>query len=125
MVERVLRDDAVRQGLAAFALLALTAVAGCSSSSISPFSGGGDAGACGSCPAGQFCLGTRCVAGKPCASDADCRDGDACHAGPHCDPPTSICIYTLLDKDGDGHPPPVCGGDDCDDSDPTRFPGAP
>jgi alpha-tubulin suppressor-like RCC1 family protein len=30
----------------------------------------------------------------------------------------------LLDADGDGHLPPVCGGDDCDDSDPTTYPGA-
>jgi Putative metal-binding motif len=78
------------------------------------------------CPHGSFCLATRgCVHGKACGSDADCTDSDPCHVNRRCDPSSAICTYTILDRDGDGHPPTVCGGDDCDDDDPARFPGHP
>jgi hypothetical protein len=62
-----------------------------------------------------------------CATDDQCVakfGGDACKANIKCDPATSVCTYNTLDKDGDGHPPPVCGGDDCDDSDGTKAPGS-
>jgi hypothetical protein len=78
------------------------------------------------CPTGEFCLlGKGCVKGPACATTKDCADTDACTTNEFCDPTSSICTYTTLDKDGDGHPPPICGGDDCDDSDKTRYPGAP
>jgi hypothetical protein len=81
------------------------------------------------CPAGTFCkLGAGCVQGDVCATTDQCVQklgGDACKANIFCDPATSVCMYATLDKDGDGHPPVVCGGDDCDDSDPNVYPGAP
>lgn len=50
--------------------------------------------------------------------------GDACKTGIKCDPATSLCLFDVLDKDSDGHPPQVCGGDDCDDSVARVHPGA-
>ena len=77
------------------------------------------------CSLGQYCTPKGCMKAKACAKDADCADTDACTTNEACDPASSVCLYKVLDKDGDGHPPPVCGGDDCDDSSPTVFPGAP
>jgi hypothetical protein len=86
-------------------------------------------GGASACPSGQFCDVLKgCVAGVACADTAQCEakfGGDACKVGLACDPATSICTYQTLDKDKDGHPPAVCGGDDCDDSDPKVYPGAP
>lgn len=77
------------------------------------------------CPAGQYCLLAKgCVKGKACAKDADCTSDDPCLTKGTCDPATSVCLFKALDKDGDGHPPPICGGDDCNDNDPTSYPGA-
>jgi hypothetical protein len=50
---------------------------------------------------------------------------DPCKANVHCDAATSTCAFEALDKDHDGHAPIVCGGDDCNDGDPTIYPGAP
>jgi hypothetical protein len=84
---------------------------------------------CESCPAGQFCDVLKgCVPGVACSDTAQCVQkfgDDACKTSIACDPAGAICTYQRLDKDHDGHPPVVCGGDDCDDSDPTIFPGAP
>ncbi|MFI5300265.1 MAG: hypothetical protein ACHREM_19425, partial [Polyangiales bacterium] len=78
------------------------------------------------CSPGQYCVVDKgCIASTACAKDADCADGNACHVNPHCDPASSVCTWTTLDKDHDGHPPIVCGGDDCDDSDPNTYPDAP
>ncbi len=61
------------------------------------------------CPAGDFCLLDKgCIAGTVCATTAQCvtaLGGDACKANITCDAATSVCTYTTLDKDGDGHPP--------------------
>ncbi len=55
------------------------------------------------------------------ATDSNC-DGDLVDGFPDLDGDgTPDC--TDLDADGDGHPPPIHGGGDCDDSDPDRFPG--
>jgi Putative metal-binding motif len=81
------------------------------------------------CPTGQFCqVGKGCVQGQACATTQQCVDalgGDACKTNIQCDPATDVCTWQVLDKDGDGHAPAICGGDDCDDSDPTVYPGAP
>ncbi|MFI5298736.1 MAG: MopE-related protein [Polyangiales bacterium] len=63
--------------------------------------------------------------GKACATDTDCVDTDPCTVNEKCAAATSVCTYSILDKDGDGHPPQICGGDDCNDNDPTVYPGAP
>jgi hypothetical protein len=76
------------------------------------------------CPTGQFCDPAKgCVKTKACAKDEDCQDQDACTTSERCEPSSSICVFKTLDKDGDGHPPIVCGGDDCDDGDAKNFPG--
>jgi hypothetical protein len=61
----------------------------------------------------------------------DCTDPDPCTAD-RCEPTTGMCFHERpLDADGDGHlgqapldVPPSCGGADCDDADPSVFPGA-
>lgn len=58
-----------------------------------------------------------------CASTADCERiwaDDACRTSAYCEPATSVCSFEPLDKDRDGDPPAICGGTDCDDSDPRR-----
>jgi hypothetical protein len=90
--------------------------------------------------------------GAPCVSDDMCDDKMFCdgqerclfgHCGPAietpcdshaaciqdlCDEATHACTHKTIaatDGDGDGHLAIVCGGDDCDDTDKTVFPGAP
>ena len=63
-----------------------------------------------------------------CATTAQCEAqwaNDPCKANVVCDGATSTCKFSVLDKDGDGHPPVVCGGDDCDDSQNAVAPGKP
>lgn len=80
------------------------------------------------CPNGTYCsLSDGCVSAPACATNADCErlwSGDACKADIACELETSLCTFNVLDKDGDGHPPPVCGGDDCNDDDGDTYPGA-
>lgn len=77
------------------------------------------------CAAGESCNPrTGCEAGRACAIDIDCADMDACTATERCDPASRVCTYRPLDGDGDGDPPRVCGGDDCDDSRDTVYLGA-
>jgi hypothetical protein len=81
------------------------------------------------CPAGQHCdPATGCVASPVCADSSQCEavfGSDACKANIACDPVTATCKFEILDRDEDGHPPIVCGGDDCDDSDEERHPELP
>jgi hypothetical protein len=63
-----------------------------------------------------------------CATTEQCvlkLGDDACKTNITCDPVDALCKYKTLDTDGDGHPPIVCGGDDCNDGDATQFPGHP
>ena len=83
-----------------------------------------------------------------CSSDSDCDDGLYCNGEESCNPEhaeatadgcvaavppcaqcneeTNSCEGECAngDQDGDGHLSQECGGNDCDDNDPLRFPGA-
>ena len=81
------------------------------------------------CDDGRFCNGLeRCFAGRCApAADAPCDSHSSCTLDT-CDEPTKTCKHTTMatfDADGDKHLDVACGGDDCDDHDPTTFAGAP
>ena len=74
------------------------------------------------CSDGVFCNGLeRCVEGTcevgatPCPTPLLCDEAANACRSPGCD--------VSADADGDGHDAIACGGDDCDDTDPNRFPG--
>jgi hypothetical protein len=53
-----------------------------------------------------------CQAGtNPCDRGWQCRNAEA------------VCLEPCEDRDGDGFKAITCGGDDCDDRDPNRYPG--
>jgi len=73
-----------------------------------------------------MCTTAGCASAPICATTAQCEAqwvNDPCKAQVECDAATSTCKFSVLDKDKDGHPPVVCGGDDCDDSSPSKYPG--
>ena len=83
------------------------------------------------CDDGQLCNGIEtcsaaagCIAGSP----PSCDDGLACTTDT-CNPAGNggrgACVSTSPDRDRDGHPDVECTGDDCNDGDPTVYPGAP
>jgi hypothetical protein len=85
--------------------------------------------ACGTdeeCQNGIFCDGREicpygfCQRGDPTTL---CDDADDCTVD-ECHEDTASCTNTLIDEDGDLHPPESCGGDDCDDTDSGVHPGA-
>lgn len=80
------------------------------------------------CPVGQYCtVNAGCIAAPVCATVEQCQNAwkdDACKANLRCDAASSLCMFSVLDKDNDGHAPLVCGGDDCDDGNPSIHPGA-
>lgn len=53
-----------------------------------------------------------------CQIDENCDTGDPCRIGA-CNPATRTCAFTAFDGDGDGEPPQVCGGNDCNDAAPS------
>ena len=74
--------------------------------------GGGECG--GACDDFQYC------------DSGTCRDYPACRGDGTCDRPTDVChnrrcVPMDVDIDGDGSP----AGEDCDETDPDKFPGNP
>ena len=57
-----------------------------------------------------------------CRIDLECDSPDPCLVG-SCE--AGLCVTVPRDNDGDGEPPPECGGGDCNDLNPNTFPGAP
>ncbi len=108
-------------------LILLALIAGCGGSAVAP----GDAGpgTCASdvdCIDGLFCNGVeRCRPDDPDASRFGCIAGPLpCAAGVLCDERQGTCGTSIdCDRDGDGAVAIDCGGDDCDDADPLRYPG--
>jgi hypothetical protein len=80
------------------------------------------------CPRGKYCVAkSGCVVAPTCARDSDCAKAwadDPCKVNAACDHASGVCVFDLLDHDGDGFPPASCGGADCDDADASRFPAA-
>lgn len=71
-----------------------------------------------SCGQDRFCSPTAGCAELSCGDDGDCpRSSEGCVRNIRCD--AVRCTWDLLDGDGDGDPPAVCGGTDCDDSNPA------
>ena len=76
------------------------------------------------CEDGIFCNGTeRCAPASPSADVRGCVPGTDPCAGETCDEATRRCAPGCADDDGDGARAMECGGTDCDDGDPRRFPG--
>lgn len=70
----------------------------------------------GECEVGEYCdPASGCRAGAACATTADCTRPDTC-VTVACNAAMARCTYTVLDGDGDGHAPTICGGDDCNDA---------
>ncbi|MCC6877403.1 MAG: putative metal-binding motif-containing protein [Sandaracinaceae bacterium] len=80
------------------------------------------------CSDSDVCTGLeRCEASThACAAGTalTCTASDACHVA-GCDT-VNGCFESLMDGDGDGHAPMAAGpcGDDCDDANAARYPGA-
>ncbi len=85
------------------------------------------------CDDGLFCTGAEVCNPSDPAADADgcVRPGQRCvRRGEVCSEELMRCVICSpsmpgegWDVDGDGATSIVCGGNDCDDSDPNRFPG--
>jgi hypothetical protein len=92
----------------------------------------GSGGRCASdtdCADALFCNGEeRCLPADPMADAEGCVAGPApCAIGEACDEPGDTCMASCpvpRDADADGAIAMACGGNDCDDADPIRFPGA-
>ncbi len=82
----------------------------------------------GECDDGKWCNGPERCLGGFCAPaiEGPCTSHSACVTDT-CAEATKTCTHTPttgLDVDGDGHLALGCGGDDCDDKDPTVYKGA-
>ncbi len=80
------------------------------------------------CSDGRYCNGAeRCSPGAAGADERGCVEADSapCAEGETCDEDADSCIACTdeTDVDGDNHDSVACGGDDCDDTDPNRYPG--
>ncbi len=80
------------------------------------------------CDDGLYCTGVeRCIVGAPGTDARGCAVlSTPCPAASVCDEAMHRCLTNCSadrDADGDGHDSVDCGGDDCDDSDPNRYPG--
>lgn len=89
---------------------------------------GGTGGLCttdADCSDSLFCNGMeRCDPTGSAAGDDGCVPGEPpCSAG-SCDEDADDCGEGCEDADGDGASAASCGGTDCDDENPNRFPGA-
>ena len=79
------------------------------------------------CSDGVFCNGyERCVPDGAGTNDRGCKAGiPPCGPGLTCWEEPRECEEECPDRDRDGVEDAACGGGDCDDLDPSRFPGNP
>lgn len=80
------------------------------------------------CDDGSYCNGVeRCQPGSAGADARGCvaNPNPICRAGQFCNEERNRCEAETVcpDRDGDGARAMHCGGDDCDDNDPKRYPG--
>ena len=82
-----------------------------------------DLGSDTSCSADTQCDdGVYCNGRELCASGSCIAGSDPC-VGSFCSETMQTCSAECPDADNDGQRDASCGGQDCDDSDPNRFPG--
>ena len=75
------------------------------------------------CDDGLFCNGVEsCDPSDPAANDTGCVAGSLPCPRDECAEDTASCLGEC-DADGDGIDSIACGGNDCDDLDPDRYPG--
>ena len=75
------------------------------------------------CDDSVYCNGEEsCDSGSALADERGCLSGTPPCGDAECDEVTAICGEDCPDADDDGHTAMRCGGDDCDDGDPGRFP---
>ena len=92
--------------------------------------GGGTCTSQADCDDDVFCNGAeQCMPGVSGAGPDGCLPAvDPCMASQTCDETLNACQTECdlePDADGDGRRAITCGGDDCDDADPNRYPGNP
>lgn len=80
------------------------------------------------CDDGRFCTGVeRCAPGTIGSDARGCiaATNPVCSSGMRCDETRDRCLSSVScpDNDGDGVTAAHCGGSDCDDNDPRRYPG--
>ncbi|HJL16104.1 MAG TPA: MopE-related protein [Sandaracinaceae bacterium LLY-WYZ-13_1] len=77
------------------------------------------------CDDGLYCNGSEtCEPGSASAGPDGCVEGTPPCSEATCDEASDSCdCTTAADADDDGHDSMACGGDDCDDDDPNRYPG--
>ncbi len=113
-------------GVRAFAVVLGLMVGACSSPGGMSGDGGRPCVSDDECDDGVFCNGTEsCDPTSPLRSAFGCVQGTPACDVRACDEITQTCADTCPDADGDRHEDVACGGDDCDDTDPDRFPGNP
>ena len=127
---RWFRDVVCSMPLPIAALFCITFFAGgCGLNDTAPDASVDGALSCGSndeCDDGRFCNGAeRCDPSSEVADARGCVAPEAPRCASGCDEVSETCDRCVEpDADDDGHAAVACGGDDCDDTDSGRFPGA-
>ncbi|HJK92890.1 MAG TPA: putative metal-binding motif-containing protein [Polyangiaceae bacterium LLY-WYZ-15_(1-7)] len=106
-------------------IMALVALVACGDDDAPSGSDGGtDAGGEVRCTTAAECDDDLFCNGEETCSEGVCRSGAApCTTA--CDEDADECAAECPDADGDGAEDAACGGTDCDDADPDRYPGNP
>lgn len=107
------------------ALLAIGLLGGCSDDAPTTDAGPSTCGSDADCDDLIFCNGLEvCDPGAPDARADGCRPpaAPACATPDVCDETLDECVADCVDADGDGAAALSCGGSDCDDGDPDRYP---